>query len=99
MQITTPRNGSHDRLVEIWRSGLWLQNWFSCLKAGDFFIDRDLHDVGPGRCFFCKTNVKVIPPWPGSRDQDPSFVIEGLEIVQAPTVNLPQEPKLIDNER
>lgn len=88
------RQGRYDKDVEIFRNG-------------QFFDDRLLHEVLPGDCFCtkerpslwlkCLTPIKRSSSFSSSRssDSDPSFSLQGLEVLQAkPTVERVVQPAL-----
>jgi hypothetical protein len=93
LAITSQRKGSNDREIEVWDGRQWVPSWFSALKCGQFFLDLKLGILESSKCYVATSDVKVIGAGMGARNPDPSFVVMGLEIVQAPVIQ--QEPKLI----
>lgn len=82
-------DGQYDRQVDIWYNNNWVPAYFSDIRRGDFFLDVKLGDIGKDRCYLAKSDVKRIKSiWPESdwRHNDPSFQVQGLEIVQAPAI-------------
>ncbi len=73
-------DGPNDRPIEIWISGNWVPAYFSDLRAGDFFLDLKAN-LDPGRCFRATSNV-TRSVYLGVA----SFVVKGMEIVQAPAL-------------
>ena len=80
--------GPNDREIEIWYNGNWVPAFFSDLKKGDMFLDVAIGALNPGKCYGCSTDVKVsYMTRRGALDEGPpSFMIQGLEILQAPTI-------------
>ncbi len=71
-------DGPNDRPIEIWYNNNWVPAYFSNLQNGDFFLDLTAN-LDPGRCFKATSNVQK-SVYRGVA----SFVVKGLEIVQAP---------------
>lgn len=74
--------GRYDRPVDIWYNQNWVPAFFSDIKKGDFFLDSAVAS-GEGRCFLAKSDC-MQSCWIG----DWSFVISGMEIVQAPAKDI-----------
>lgn len=77
----TEPDGPNDRPVDIWFNANWVPAYFSDIKKGDFFLDIKV-DLEQGRCFLATTDV-CRSVWKGV----PSFVTQGLEVVQAPAIS------------
>ena len=76
-------DGPNDREVDIWFNNGWVPAFFSDIKKGDFFLDVKLGTPEKGRCFMSTSDVRrSISCVTGY----PSFIIQGLEIVQAPAI-------------
>ncbi len=73
-------DGPNDRPIEIWCNNSWVPAFFSDLQDQDFFIDLKAN-LDPDRCFKATSNLMR-----SVFNGIPSFVIKGLEIVQAPKI-------------
>lgn len=71
-------DGEFDRPVEIWYNNNWVPAFFSDLHSGDFFLDLKAN-LDPGRCFKATSDI-LRSVYKGKA----SFIVKGLEIVQAP---------------
>lgn len=76
-------DGPNDRDVDIYFNGCWVPAFFSDLQKGDFFLDVKMQRIEDNQCFLATSNVRrSVSPHSGKA----SFVIQGLEVVQAPAL-------------
>jgi hypothetical protein len=76
-------DGPNDREVDIWYNSKWVPAFFSDIQEGDFFLDVKMGNIEAGKCFFAKSKVyRSVSPRTGWA----SFVVQGIEVVQAPAI-------------
>lgn len=76
-------DGPNDRDVDIWYNGKWVPAYFSDIQKDDFFLDVKMGNIETGKCYFAKSKVyRSVSHYTGNA----SFVVQGIEIVQAPAI-------------
>jgi hypothetical protein len=75
---STEQDGPNDRCIEIWYNNNWVPAYFKDLKKGDFFLNQNSH-LNVDQCFLAKSDCRR-----SVYRSVVSFLIEGIEVVQAP---------------
>lgn len=78
-------DGPNDRPVDIYYNGTWVPAYFSDLQKGDFFLDVKMMRIEDNQCFMATSKlIRSVSP----HSQKASFIIQGLEVVQAPALKI-----------